>query len=139
MSKLLQEALQIASEAHAGQYDKGGKEYIAHPIFVATLVDSEFEKAAALLHDVVEDSDVTILDLINSNIPKDVIEAVKLLTKDNKMDYFDYLERIKKNEIARKVKIADLTHNSDRSRLIRVTEKDVIRLEKYQKAIEYLS
>lgn len=138
MSKLLDKALKIASKAHANQYDKGGNEYIFHPIYVASLVDTEFEKATALLHDVVEDSEITPRDLMNFGIPEDVVVAVGLLTKDNEQMYFDYLQKVKTNEIARKVKLADLRHNADKSRLQTITARDVIRLEKYRKAIEYL-
>lgn len=139
MSSLLTNALQIARKAHENQFDKGGSPYILHPIFVASLVNTEYEKATALLHDVIEDSELTLQHLKDAGIPTDVIQAVELVTKKPHLDYFEYLESIKENEIARKVKLADLTHNSDKSRLNMISNKDIIRLEKYQKAIEYLS
>lgn len=135
---LYDKALVIAEKAHKGQVDKAGKDYIEHPLFVASLVNSEEEKATALLHDVIEDSSYTFDDLLNAGIPTDVVEAVSLLTKPRDVSYQVYLDGIKKNHIARIVKLADLTHNSDLSRLPNISEKDIERQEKYKRAIEYL-
>ncbi|WP_442759840.1 HD domain-containing protein [Enterococcus italicus] len=135
---LYDKALVIAEKAHKGQVDKAGKDYIEHPLFVASLVNSEEEKATALLHDVIEDSSYTFDDLLNAGIPTDVVEAVSLLTKPRDVSYQVYLDGIKKNHIARIVKLADLTHNSDLSRLPDISEKDIERQEKYKRAIEYL-
>lgn len=132
-------ALSIAQEAHKGQVDKAGIDYINHPIYVASLVETDEEKAAALLHDVIEDSDMTLSDLLNHGIPSEVLQAVSILTKDKKLTYQEYLSRVKTNEIARKVKLADLKHNSDLSRITNPSEKDFSRSEKYKKAIEFLS
>ena len=132
-------ALAIAQEAHKGQVDKAGIDYINHPIYVASLVETGEEKAAALLHDVIEDSDMTLSDLLNRGIPSEVLQAVSILTKDKKLTYQEYLSRVKTNEIARKVKLADLKHNSDLSRISNPSEKDFSRSEKYKKAIEFLS
>ncbi|MBO0456295.1 HD domain-containing protein [Enterococcus hulanensis] len=132
-------ALAIAQEAHKGQVDKAGIDYINHPIYVASLVETDEEKAAALLHDVIEDSDMTLSDLLNRGIPSEVLQAVSILTKDKKLTYQEYLSRVKTNEIARKVKLADLKHNSDLSRITNPSEKDFSRSEKYKKAIEFLS
>lgn len=132
-------ALKIAKEAHKGQVDKAGVEYIKHPIYVASQVDTEVEKATALLHDVIEDSDLRVEDLIGRGIPIEVVQAVSLLTKDKKFTYHEYLSRVKSNDIAVKVKLADLKHNSDISRLPNPTEKDFKRLEKYKRAIKFLS
>lgn len=132
-------ALAIAQEAHKGQVDKAGIDYINHPIYVASLVETGEEKAAALLHDVIEDSDMTLSDLLNRGIPSEVLQAVSILTKDKKLTYQEYLSRVKTNEIARKVKLADLKHNSDLSRITNPSEKDFSRSEKYKKAIEFLS
>lgn len=131
-------ALSIAKKAHKGQYDKAGVDYIEHPLFVASLVDTEEEKAVALLHDVLEDSPYTAEELILAGLPETVVSAVQILTKKKGQDYQQYLELVKSSPIARRVKLADLKHNSDLSRLATVTEKDLERLEKYKKAIDYL-
>lgn len=132
-------ALKIATEAHKGQVDKAGIPYINHPLTVASLVDTEEEKIVALLHDTIEDTNITEQDLLNYGFSNKIIEAVKLLTHNKNVLYMDYVAKIKDNELARKVKIADLTHNSDLSRLKEITEKDKKRYEKYQKALLYLS
>ena len=132
-------ALSIAKKAHKGQYDKAGVDYIEHPLFVASLVDTQEEKAVALLHDVLEDSPYKAEELILAGLPETVVSAVQILTKKKGQDYQQYLELVKSSPIARRVKLADLKHNSDLSRLATVTEKDLERLEKYKKAIDYLS
>ena len=132
-------ALSIAKKAHEGQYDKAGVVYINHPLFVASLVDTQEEKAVALLHDVLEDSPYTAEELILAGLPETVVTAVQVLTKKKGQDYQQYLELVKSNPIARCVKLADLKHNSDLSRLATITEKDLERFEKYKKAIDYLS
>lgn len=132
-------ALKIATEAHKGQVDKAGVPYINHPLTVASLVDTEEEKIVALLHDTIEDTNITEQDLLNYGFSNKIVEAVKLLTHNKNVPYMDYIAKIKDNELARKVKIADLTHNSDLSRLKEITEKDKKRYEKYQKALLYLS
>lgn len=135
---LYNKALEIATEAHSGQFDKAGEDYIQHPLYVSSLVSTEKEKAVALLHDVIEDSSITKEDLLLSGIDPEVVEAVLVLTKQPSDSYQSYLERVKGNELARIVKLADLTHNSDLSRLKKITQKDEDRLQKYAKAIEYL-
>ena len=132
-------ALKIATEAHKGQVDKAGVPYINHPLTVASLVDTEEEKIVALLHDTIEDTNITEQDLLNYGFSNKIVEEVKLLTHNKNVPYMDYIAKIKDNKLARKVKIADLTHNSDLSRLKEITEKDKKRYEKYQKALLYLS
>ena len=132
-------ALSIARKAHEGQLDKAGVDYIEHPIYVASQVDTEEEKAVALLHDVIEDSPVSAEELLQAGLPETVVTAVQVLTKKKEKDYQTYLENVKSNSLARVVKLADLKHNSDLSRLSSVTDKDLERLEKYKKAIDYLS
>ena len=132
-------ALSIARKAHEGQLDKAGVDYIEHPIYVASQVDTEEEKAVALLHDVIEDSPVSAEELLQAGLPETVVTAVQVLTKKKEQDYQTYLETVKKNPLARVVKLADLEHNSDLSRLSSITEKDRERLKKYKKAIEFLS
>lgn len=135
----VQIAYEIAKKAHAGQVDKAGVDYIQHPQTVASFVKTPEEKAAAYLHDTLEDTDVTAEHLVNAKIPLNVVEAVQLLTHDKSQDYFEYLEKVKQNPISKAVKLADLKHNSDVSRLETVTLKDEKRLEKYKSAIEYLN
>ena len=132
-------ALSIATQAHEGQLDKAGVDYIKHPIYVASQVDTEEEKAVALLHDVIEDSPVSAEELLQAGLPETVVTAVQVLTKKKEQDYQTYLETVKKNPLARVVKLADLKHNSDLSRLSSITEKDRERLKKYKKAIDFLS
>lgn len=131
-------AHEIAKKAHAGQVDKAGMDYIKHPEAVASFVNTTEEKATAYLHDVLEDTQITAADLLNAGIPHNVVEAAQVLTKEKYTPYFEYLSRVKENSLARTVKLADLKHNSDRSRLARITDKDLKRLEKYRKAIKFL-
>ena len=132
-------ALSIAKKAHAGQVDKAGIDYIQHPLYVASQVKTEQEKAVALLHDVLEDSDITAADLLAYGLSNEVVTAVQTLTKKKGQSYQDYLEKVKSNDLARVVKLADLKHNSDLSRLKSITNTDYERVEKYKNAIRYLS
>lgn len=132
-------ALSIAKKAHAGQVDKAGVDYIQHPLHVAGKVTTEQEKAVALLHDVIEDSDVTAGDLLAAGLPDEVVTAVQILTKKKDQSYQEYLEKVKSNNLARVVKLADLKHNSDLSRLKSITNTDYERVKKYKNAIHYLS
>lgn len=132
-------ALSIAKKAHAGQVDKAGIDYIQHPLYVASQVKTEQEKAVALLHDVLEDSDITAADLLAYGLSNEVVTAVQTLTKKKGQSYQDYLEKVKSNDLARVVKLADLKHNSDLSRLKSVSDTDRERVKKYKNAIYYLS
>ena len=132
-------ALAIARKAHAGQVDKAGIDYIQHPLYVASQVKTEQEKAVALLHDVLEDSDITVADLLAYGLSNEVVTAVQTLTKKKGQSYQDYLEKVKSNDLARVVKLADLKHNSDLSRLKSVSDTDRERVKKYKNAIRYLS
>ena len=125
-TKLTRKAMVVAYNAHMNQFDKAGVPYIYHPIHLAEQMETETECIVALLHDVVEDTDITFKDL-EKEFPKDSIEALKLLTHDKKVDYMEYIKAIKKNDIAKKVKIADLIHNSDETRLENITLKDISR------------
>ena len=135
---LYQQALVIAKDAHKGQVDKAGVDYIQPPLFVASLVEGELAKTVALLHDVVEDSDWTLEDLRRKGLPEEVVQAVGILTKKRNEKYEEYILRVKQNPLARQVKLADLQHNSDLSRLTTVTEIDRKRAEKYRQAIAFL-
>lgn len=137
-NETIETAIQIALTAHKGQTDKGGHPYILHPLRLMHNVNSEEEKIVAILHDVVEDSSYSFLDLENAGIPEVCIEALKLLTRDNSVPYMDYVKEIAANPIAKAVKLADLRDNSDLSRLKEVTEKDKERLKKYRIAIAFL-
>ena len=108
-------AMCIAYTAHHGQTDKVGTPYIFHPIHLAEQMDDEISCTVALLHDTVEDTNITFEDL-EQEFPKEVIDVVRLLTHEEGVDYFDYVRAIKQNPIAIKVKLADLAHNMDRSR-----------------------
>ncbi|WP_159720526.1 HD domain-containing protein [Streptococcus halichoeri] len=132
-------AFKVAKKAHLGQVDKAGVDYIKHPITVASFVKTDEEKATAYLHDVIEDTSLTLLDLEEHSFPRSVIEAVDILTKKKGQDYQSYLNLVKTNRLARTVKLADLKHNSDLSRLSEVTDKDLKRYKKYQEAIKYLN
>lgn len=136
-TKLARKAMVIAYNAHMNQFDKAGVPYIYHPIHLAEQMDTENECIVALLHDVVEDTDITF-EQLEKDFFKEVIDAIKLLTHDSDADYMEYVTKIKSNEIARKVKIADIIHNSDETRLDIITEKDIMRKNKYNKALDFL-
>lgn len=110
-------AMKIAYAAHHGQVDYNGIPYIFHPIHLAESMDDEISCTVALLHDVVEDTSVT-MEVLEKEFPPEVISALKLLTHDDHTDYFDYVRAIKGNPVTVKVKLADLNHNSDQSRCI---------------------
>ncbi len=134
---LTRKAIHIAYDAHKDTLDDFGIPYVFHPYHLAESMDDEYSTCTALLHDVVEDTDYTI-EQLSEIFPKEVIDAVKLLTHNDDTPYLDYVRRIKTNPIATKVKLADLTHNSDLSRLDNVSENDLLRTEKYKKAKEIL-
>lgn len=129
---------EVAKKAHFGQIDRAGIDYIKHPETVASFVATDEEKAVAYLHDVIEDTSLTLLDLKKEGFSKNIIEAVDILTKKKGQDYQSYLNLVKKNELARVVKLADLRHNSDLTRLPLITEKDLERNKKYSSAIRFL-
>lgn len=133
----IKKAFELANNLHRGQVDKSGQPYIDHLIEVANQVDGVEAVMVALLHDAMEDQGVTRRFLMNQGFPDEVIEAITLLTKTDD-DYMSYILRIKQNPLAKIVKIADMRHNSDLSRLTSVSEKDIARKEKYLKSIELL-
>ena len=133
-------AIKVAYEAHLGQLDYNDVPYIFHPYHLAEQMDDEISCTVALLHDVVEDTDLTFTDL-EQIFPAQVLEIVRLLTHDENIDYFDYIREIKKNPIATKVKLEDLKHNSDESRSIgsNLTQDQLLYWKtKYTKAKEIL-
>lgn len=125
--------------AHEGQVDKAGMPYVLHPLRMMLSVDTPEGRMAAVLHDVVEDTAVTLDQLRAEGFPEAVIEAVEALTKRDGEDYEAFILRVAPNPIARKVKLADLRDNCDLSRLAEPTEKDRQRIEKYRRAIDYLA
>jgi (p)ppGpp synthase/HD superfamily hydrolase len=127
----------LATEYHKEQYDRGGAPYIEHPAYVASLMDTDEEKAVAWLHDVIEGISICI-DLLEKLFPHEVVEAIKALSRKSNEDYFDYIERVRANMIARKVKLADLSHNMQLNRIKNPQSADYERMEKYKKAIEIL-
>jgi (p)ppGpp synthase/HD superfamily hydrolase len=137
--KLESIAREIATKAHQGQLDKADQPYITHPEFVASQVTGDEAKAVAWLHDVVEDTSVTFDDLRAAGLSESVIEGVDAITKRDSEDYETYLARVAANPLAKAVKLADLTHNMDTSRLKIITENTRVRLEKYKVAFAKLS
>ena len=113
--------------------------YVYHPFHVAEQMESEEETIVALLHDVVEDSQFTLKDIENMGFSKEVTDALRLLTHEEGVPYMDYVKRLKSNPIATSVKLADLKHNSDLSRVDSVELKDIERVQKYAEAIKLLS
>lgn len=137
---LTNKAMRIAYKAHHGQLDYNGIPYIFHPIHLAEAMDDEISCCAALLHDVVEDTAVTLEELAQ-DFPAQIIEVLKLLTHDDATPYFDYVRAIRRNPIAVKVKLADLAHNSDQTRCIGsdlTEEKLAFWKNKYEKATKIL-
>jgi len=131
-------ALKLCFEAHKNQVDKSGMPYVFHPFHLAEQMKDENTTIVALLHDVVEDTDYTFDDLQEFGFGKEVIDALKLLTHESCVPYMDYVLKIKDNPIAKAVKLADLQHNSDISRLDIIDEKALSRREKYKAAMELL-
>lgn len=138
-TELTTAAMCIAYEAHKDMCDKSGAPYIFHPFHVAEQMTDERTTAAALLHDVLEDSELTADDLLSRGISETVVRLVETLTRRENEDYFDYIRRLKQEPDAVRIKIADLRHNSDLSRLVSVSEKDAKRNEKYAEALRILT
>mgnify|MGYP001829380021 CR=1 FL=1 len=130
-------SFRIAAQAHRGQVDKGGRPYLLHPLAVARQVSGTESKILALLHDVPEDTDVS-LEQLAPLLPPRLLKSLKLLTRQPGQPYSEYIEQLAQDPMAAQVKLADLTHNMDLRRIPHPTEKDFQRLEKYQKAYTYL-
>lgn len=137
-TKLTKKAIRVAFDAHIDQKDKAGLPYIYHPLHLAEQMTDEVTTCVALLHDVIEDTSLTFDDLIREGFPEEVLDALHLLTHDPSVDYMDYVAEIKKNPVATAVKLADLAHNSDTTRLDVVDDKAIERVEKYAKCIAFL-
>ena len=131
-------ALNLCFDAHKDQVDKSGQPYVFHPFHLAEQMDTEEAVCVALLHDVIEDTDFTIDDLRIAGMNDTVLDALLLMTHDPAVEYMDYVKALSHNALARKVKLADLKHNMDESRLDSVTESDLQRIKKYQEAFSLL-
>ena len=136
---MLEKAIQCAVKAHAGQKDKAGAPYILHPLRIMMKMDNQAGMIAAMLHDVVEDSSVTLADLRAEGFSEEVIAAVDHLTRREGEAYEMFINRLRHNPLAVKVKLADLEDNMDIRRIENVTGRDIERIQKYQAAREKLS
>ncbi len=134
----LERAIQIAVAAHAGQTDKAGAPYILHPLRVMAACDSIDEKTVAVLHDVLEDTAISSTDLLAEGFPAEIVEVVECLTRRDGETYGEFIERAGQNQLAARVKIADLNDNLDVRRLSTVTDADIDRLNKYLAARDVL-
>lgn len=131
-------AILISEQAHKGQFDKGGKPYYLHPNCVASMCDKRVDKIVAYLHDVVEDTDITLRQLKECGFGRRIVKAIAAITHDKSVPYLQYLDIVKQNRIAKRVKIADLTHNSDINRIPNLTVADYKRCKQYETYIKYL-
>lgn len=135
----LEMAINLAVMKHVNQKDKGGNPYIEHPLWVMSNITGYKCKIAAVLHDIVEDTDMTIRDLKIYGFDEEIVDAIRLVTRDKNMPYEEYTDNLFSNPIAVKVKLKDLEHNMDLTRLPNgLTEKDIKRNEKYKKIHEYI-
>ncbi len=130
----LEDAINLAVKKHRGQIDKAGQPYILHVFRVMLRLDSELERITGVLHDVIEDTDETTDSLRAMGYPEDVLNALDCLTKRERETYEDFIERVRINPLARRVKIADLEDNLDIRRLPEIGEKEIERLKKYRRA-----
>jgi (p)ppGpp synthase/HD superfamily hydrolase len=137
---LTKKALKLCFKAHKDQVDKTDIPYVFHPFHLAEQMTDEITTVCALLHDVVEDTDYTLSDLTEMGFPKEVTDALELLTHDPTVPYMDYVAAVAVNPVARAVKIADLKHNSDLTRMepSQIDEWAIKRNEKYKRALELL-
>lgn len=135
---MTKKALQLCFDAHKDQTDKSGLPYVFHPFHLAEQMQDEDTTIAALLHDVMEDTPYTLEDLQAMGFPEHILDALRLLTHDDAVPYLEYVSALKQNPIARAVKLADLRHNSDRTRLDHFDECTAQRFEKYEAAIRLL-
>ena len=138
-TELTKKAMRLCFKAHRDQVDKSGLPYVFHPFHVAEQMTTEETTVVALLHDVIEDTDYTLADIAAMGFPQPVLDALNLLTHDDRVPYMTYVAAIKSDPIARAVKLADLRHNSDLSRLDQIDDKALERVQKYRSAIRLLT
>ena len=134
----LERAIAIALESHKGQTDKAGKPYILHPLRLMLKMTADEDMIVAVLHDVVEDSNVTVQDLKAQGFSQEILDALACGTKKKGESYDDFIHRIKKNPLASRVKVADLQDNMDLGRISHPQQEDFDRVEKYRRALELL-
>jgi guanosine-3',5'-bis(diphosphate) 3'-pyrophosphohydrolase len=134
----VEKAIEISARAHSGQVDKAGAPYVFHPLRLMLAVRTPFERMAAVLHDVVEDTAITLVDLRDAGFPPEVLDAVEALTKRKGESRLEAASRAANNPIARVVKLADVTDNMDLSRISNPSEKDFARLKEYKQVKELL-
>jgi (p)ppGpp synthase/HD superfamily hydrolase len=141
MISLLEKSIIIATKAHSGQFDKGGSPYILHPLRVMLFLDSDEDRIVGTLHDVLEDTSITLHYLENNGFLGEtkILEALDRITRKSNESYNDFILRVKENPIALRVKLADLRDNMNISRINNPTEKDFARIEKYKKAYKLLT
>ena len=137
-NSLLEKALQIAVKAHSGKIDNAGAAYIFHPIRVSNRCSTDEERIVALLHDTIEDTEVTAEYLLMEGFPRNIVDAILSVTRNKDESYEDFIKRSRLNLIGRQVKLHDLEDNMDITRLEQITESDLSRLNKYLKAYKYL-
>ena len=137
-TELTKKALKLSFEAHKDQLDKSGIPYVYHPFHLAEQMETEDAVVVALLHDVVEDTVYTLDDIRAMGFPERIVKSLALMTHDKSVPYMEYVKKIKSDPVAKAVKLADLRHNSDLSRLDYVDERALERIEKYKKAIALL-
>lgn len=138
LEEQLEQAIKLVSIKHYGQKDKANKPYLFHLLYVMNNLDDLNAKIVGVLHDILEDTDITRNDLFNYGFSEEIVIAVEILTKPKNQKYMDYIENIKSNNIAKKVKLIDLKHNMDLTRLSKISDKDLKRTIKYIKAYKYL-
>jgi len=138
LDNMLEKAIELAVQYHKGQRDKAGHPYILHPLSVMANVNGVEFKIVAVLHDILEDTPLTEEEL-SEHFPEHIVRSVKAITKTKGDDYFDYLKRVKADQYAKTVKIADIKHNISADRLRQLPEKDIQRLSaKYCKSLDFL-
>jgi len=136
---MINKALRLCFDAHINQVDKSGVPYVFHPIHLAEQMDDEISIICALLHDVVEDTKYTFEDIKTLGFSEDVIDILKLLTHDKDTPYLEYVKQITTNKIASKIKLADIKHNSDLTRLEEVNDQILDKIKVYKQALDILT
>ncbi|WP_315114108.1 GTP pyrophosphokinase [Clostridium intestinale] len=141
MISLLEKSIIIATTAHSGQFDKGGNPYILHPLRVMLSLDNDEDRIVGILHDVLEDTSITLRHLEDNGFlgEIEILDALVSITRKSNESYKDFILRVKLNPIALRVKLADLKDNMNISRINSPTEKDFLRIEKYKKAYKLLT
>lgn len=134
-----EKAMQIVIKVHGSQVDKGGSSYIHHPVRVESMCSLWQDRLVALLHDTIEDGDITAEYLLMQGFPHEIVDAVVSVTRNKGEEYFDFIQRCKTNPIGHRVKLADIKDNMDITRLKELTDKDIERLKKYHKAYKILA